>query len=93
MTRAVKLINYYDYKLMLLEGNPKYENFSKDQLISFCKIAQSLLKSEKIKKGLILNNISNYCNKCNNKERCSENKCILFRIEKEITNERSSKNT
>jgi len=41
---------------------------------------------------LVMNEITNFCeNECGNKECCSEEVCILFRIEKIITNNPSVK--
>lgn len=35
----------------------------------------------------ILNEITNFCNECSSKEQCSEEDCVLYRIEKLITKE------
>ena len=44
MTKPVRMLNKYHIKEMLLHGNPQYENFYKEELIQFCKIAQEELK-------------------------------------------------
>jgi len=33
-------------------------------------------------KDKILNEISNFCNECSSRENCSEDECVLYRIEK-----------
>lgn len=47
MTKPVRMLNKYHIKEMLLHGNPQYENFYKEELIQFCKIAQEELKKLK----------------------------------------------
>ena len=43
MSRAVKLRNDIEYKTMLLEGNPQFENFYKEELVDFCKVAKKII--------------------------------------------------
>lgn len=43
MSRAVKLRSNIEYKTMLLEGNPQFENFYKEELIDFCKVAKKII--------------------------------------------------
>ena len=44
MTKATRIINKYHIKEMLLNGNPQFENFYKEELIQFCEVARELLK-------------------------------------------------
>jgi hypothetical protein len=81
MTKATNIINYYSYKEMLINGNPQFENFRKDELINFCEIAKEIIQNQKKE---ILEEITNFCNECPSKECCSENECVLYKIEKII---------
>lgn len=47
MSRAVKLRSSIEYKTMLLEGDPQFENFYKEELIDFCKIAKKIILDQK----------------------------------------------
>ena len=44
MTKAVKILNKYQIKDMLLTGNIQYENFYKEELIQICKVANEMIK-------------------------------------------------
>lgn len=44
MTKATRIINKYHIKEMLLNGNPQFENFYKEELIQFCEVAKELSK-------------------------------------------------
>lgn len=53
MSRAVKLRNVFEYKTMLLQGNPQFENFYKEELIDFCKVArETVLEQQQENKQL-----------------------------------------
>ena len=49
MSKAMRMLNYYEYKELLLNGNPQWENFYKDELIGFLQVAKELLKEYKQK--------------------------------------------
>lgn len=59
MTKPVRMLNKYHIKEMLLHGNPQYENFYKEELIQFCKIAQEELKKSKNKQEKAIEYIKN----------------------------------
>ena len=40
MTKATRILNEYHIKELILNGNPQYDNFYKDELIEFCKISK-----------------------------------------------------
>lgn len=44
MTKATRIINKYHIKEILLNGNPQFENFYKEELIQFCEVAREMLK-------------------------------------------------
>ena len=44
MTKAVKILNKYQIKDMLLTGNIQYENFYKEELIQICKVANEMIE-------------------------------------------------
>ncbi len=44
MTKATRIINKYHIKEMLLNGNPQFENFYKEELVQFCEVAREMLK-------------------------------------------------
>lgn len=44
MSKATRIINKYHIKEMLLNGNPQFENFYKEDLIKFCEVAEELIK-------------------------------------------------
>lgn len=46
MTKATRIINKYHIKEMLLNGNPQFENFYKEELISFCEIAKKIIQNQ-----------------------------------------------
>ena len=47
MSKATRILNKYEYKELLLNGNPQWENFYKDELIGFLEVAKELLKENK----------------------------------------------
>lgn len=53
MTKATRVINKYHIKEMLLNGDPQFENFYKEELIQFCEVARELLKENKKCKEVI----------------------------------------
>lgn len=44
MTKATRIINKYHIKEILLNGNPQFENFYKEELVQFCEVAREILK-------------------------------------------------
>ena len=44
MTKATRIINKYHIKEILLNGNPQFENFYKEELIQFCEVSREMLK-------------------------------------------------
>lgn len=66
MTKATRIINKYHIKEMLLNGNPQFENFYKEELIQFCEVAREMLKqyqkeNQELKERL--ERINNYLDK------------------------------
>lgn len=59
MTKATRIINKYHIKEMLLNGNPQFENFYKEDLIKFCEVARELIK-ENNQANLLVNCIKKY---------------------------------
>lgn len=47
MSKATRIINKYHIKEMLLNGEPQFENFYKEELIQFCEVSRELLKKNK----------------------------------------------
>ncbi len=47
MSKAVRLRSNIEYKVLLLEGNPQFENFYKEELIQFCKTARNILLEQR----------------------------------------------
>ena len=45
MTKALKILNKYQIKDMLLTGNIQYENFYKEELIQICKVANEMIEN------------------------------------------------
>lgn len=45
MTKAVKILNKYQIKEMLLTGKIQYENFYKEELIQICKAANEMIEN------------------------------------------------
>lgn len=43
MTKATKILNDYHIREMLINGNPIFENFYKDELVKFCKISKEII--------------------------------------------------
>lgn len=84
MKRAVFLINKMEYREMLLNGNPQFENFRNNELIEFGKMSKEIINQFKEKNKLILNETTNFCQQCSSRENCPENECVLYRIEKII---------
>ena len=47
MAKATRIINKYHIKEMLLNGNPQFENFYKEELIQFCVVSRELIQELK----------------------------------------------
>lgn len=67
MTKATRIINKYHIKEMLLNGNPQFENFYKEELVQFCEVAREMLKqyqkeNQELKKQR--EDINNFITKC-----------------------------
>lgn len=45
MTKAVKILNKYQIKDMLLTGKIQFENFYKEELIQICKVANEMIEN------------------------------------------------
>ena len=63
MTKATRIINKYHIKEMLLNGNPQFENFYKEELIQFCEVARELLKQYQKEKNSAYKFAYSYINK------------------------------
>lgn len=54
MTKATRILNKYHIKNMLLSGKTQFENFYKEELIQFCKVAKAEIEqASKEKQELI----------------------------------------
>ena len=54
MTKATRILNKYHIKNMLLSGKTQFENFYKEELIQFCKVATAEIEqASKEKQELI----------------------------------------
>ena len=84
MKRAVFLINKMEYREMLLNGNPQFENFRNNELIEFGKMSKEIINQFKENNKLILNETTKFCQQWSSRENCPENECVLYRIEKII---------
>lgn len=77
----VKMLNEYQIKELLKHDGFEPENFYKDELVEFLNI--SIKDNKKIyqQRDRVLKQIANFCNECSSKDCCSEENCVLYRIE------------
>ena len=86
MTKATRIINEYHIKEMLLNGNPQFENFYKEELISFCEIAKKIIqkqqKENKKYKEVIAKAINILCeiDSCNMKKQYKEANLLVLKL-------------
>ena len=60
MTKATRILNKYHIKNMLLSGETQFENFYKEELIQFCKVAKAEIEQASKEKQELMNYLKNY---------------------------------
>lgn len=74
MTKATRIINKYHIKEILLNGNPQFENFYKEELVQFCEVAREMLKQYQKENQELKKQVEEKENiACNWKDSCLEN--------------------
>ena len=64
MTKATRILNKYHIKNMLLSGKTQFENFYKEELIQFCKVAKAEIEQASKEKQELINYLKEQINDC-----------------------------